>query len=263
MYVVRTISKYNSNRLIYLLETWILLVEKDVYFISDKLLSNVNSTHLITTEQICGNTSHSVRSLCCQTSHDFLLYRQYLYEYEWFCHFDDDQYVHIDNLQKYLSTLNFNIPYYIRRNSWNTTFKRKKPSYSRHFWFATSGAGICLSRRTSSIQFMNGYLKEFYPDDIYIGFILNNYLNISLTKNLYFHSHLERQLFDNKQDLIDKFHQQITFGFPLSRKLLSFLPKLFSFNEDPFTIRTIHCLLYIHFQDCQIRLQNLIFNTKI
>ncbi|CAF1636183.1 unnamed protein product [Adineta ricciae] len=224
MYVVRTISKYYSSRLSYLLQTWIKTVATDVYFITDNHLPHIDFNHFITTQKTCGNTSHSVQSLCCQTSHDFLLYRQHLNKYQWFCHFDDDQYVHIDNLYRYLSTLNHQKAYYIGRNSWNMTFKRKKSPHPGHFWFATLGAGVCFSRRTIDLlesytktvsQFVNGCLKEFYPDDIYLGFILNNYLNISLTKNIEFHSHLERSLFNDKRDLIDNFYRQITFGFPL------------------------------------------------
>ena len=265
MYVVRTVNKYYSNRLIYLLQTWISLVYNDVYFISDTIIPNISVTHIISTESICGPSSHSVRSLCCQTIHDFIFYRRYILNYDWFCHFDDDQYVHIKNLQEYLSKLDFNLPYYIGRNSWITPFKRKKKSYTGDFWFATLGAGVCYSKKLiyllepytqTPIQFINGCLHEYYPDDIYIGFLIHNRLNLSLTKNERFHSHLEHHFYDEK----NTFHQQITFGFGLPRNIPKLLPPLFPLDTDRLRIRTLHCFLYPHFKDCQIRLQTYGFN---
>jgi fringe protein len=270
MYVVRTISKYYSTRLIYLIETWISLVTNDVFFVSDTLLPRINLSHIITTEIKCGLSSHSVKSLCCQTIHDFILYRRYEFKYDWFCHFDDDQYVNVNNLKEYLSKLNPNVPYYIGRNSWNKTFKRKKNIHPGHFWFATLGAGVCLSKRTVSLlkpytenvlEFVNGCLHEYYPDDIYLGFLINNHLNISLTKNNLFHSHLERSLFDDKYSFINTFHQQITFGFKSPRIVPKFLPNLFPKNLDPFGMRKLHCFLYTEIKDCKIRLLKYISNT--
>ncbi|CAF1335563.1 unnamed protein product [Adineta steineri] len=270
MYVVRTVSKYHSSRLVYLLQTWIPLVHEDVYFVSDIYPPNITRTHVISTETTCSPSSHSVRSLCCQTTHDFILYRRYESQYDWFCHFDDDQYVHTDNLREYLSKLNFNYPYYIGRNSWNISFKRRKKSHSGRFWFATLGAGVCLSKRTLHMlkpytrtvsQFIDGCQREYYPDDIYLAFLLNNYLNISLTKNFRFHSHLERPLFNDKQEFINTFHHQITFGFRLPQKVSQYLPNLFSKDIDPLRMRTLHCLLYAQLKDCQKRIQNYVFNT--
>ncbi|CAF3264406.1 unnamed protein product [Rotaria socialis] len=271
MYVVRTVSKYYSTRLIYLLQTWIPLVHDDVFFVSDILLPNVTRTHIIPTETACGPSSHSVRSLCCQTTHDFILYRRHAFHYDWFCHFDDDQYVHVNNLYEYLSTLDPDRPYYIGRNSWNSTFKRTKHPYPSHFWFATFGAGVCLSKRTLDLleshtrttsQFMNGCIREFYPDDIYLGFLISNHLNLSLTKNLRFHSHLERSLFsqNHKHSFMKTFHQQITFGFWLPEAVPRFLPHLFPINIDPLRMRTLHCLLYAQLEDCQIRIRKHLFN---
>ncbi|CAF4141198.1 unnamed protein product, partial [Adineta steineri] len=82
MYVVRTVSKYHSSRLVYLLQTWITLVHEDVYFVSDIYPPNITRTHVILTETTCGPSSHSVRSLCCQTTHDFILYRRYESQYD-------------------------------------------------------------------------------------------------------------------------------------------------------------------------------------
>ncbi|CAF0929010.1 unnamed protein product [Adineta steineri] len=194
MYLVRTVSKYHSSRLVHLLETWISLVHEHVYYISDTYPTNITRTHVIATGTTCGPRSHKVRALCCQTIHDFIFYRRHESQYDWFCHFDDDQYVHTDNLHEYLSKLDSNYPYYIGRNSWNTKFGRKK----------------------------------------------------------------KKKLIQNRQEFIDTFHQQITFGFGLPRTTSQYLPNLFSRNIDPLRMRTVHCLLYTHFKDCQSRIKKTI-----
>ena len=269
MYIVRTIKKNYSIRLIYLLQTWIQLVYNNVFIISDTFMSNISLPHMISTESVCGPTSHSVRSLCCQTIHNFLIYYRYKSNYDWLCHFDDDQYVHINNLQEYLSKFDYNYPYYIGRNSWNKTFTRKKNLYPREFWFATLGGGVCFSKQIlyllepytqKPIKFINGCIREFYPDDIYIGFIINKYLNLSLTKNHHFHSHLERSFYDDRHIFLNTFHQQITFGFQWPRTIPKFLPILFPLNTDRFRMRTLHCFLYTQFDDCQSRIRNYLLN---
>lgn len=268
MYIVRTISKNYRSRLYYLLQTWIPLIHEHVFFISDRPIQQVSQTHVIYTEKTCGLTSHSVRSLCCQTGHDFILYRREASHYDWLCHFDDDQYVHVDNLREYLSTLDPQLPYYIGRNSWLRMFKRNKKPYPYDFWFATLGAGVCLSKKTIHLlenytqtveKFADGCVREFYPDDIYIGFLISNYLNVSLTMNHRFHSHLERSLYNDTALLVQTFHQQITFGFPLSRAITKSLPHLFPRSKDPTGMLTLHCLLNSQLENCRITIQNYLF----
>ncbi|CAF1437763.1 unnamed protein product [Didymodactylos carnosus] len=223
MYAIRTASHFYYKRLHYLMETWISLVSDDVYFVTDSLPSNITTIkadHIQLTKD-CPDQSHSMSSLCCKTAHSFLLYHRFEHKYEWFCHFDDDNYVNSKNLKNYLSKLNSSIPYYIGRNSWNTSLNRRKNPFPVSFWFATLGAGICLSSKllqllkpyTTSIQhFTSGCVRENYFDDIYLGFLINNFLNITLTKNEQFHSHLEEKLFA-KENFMKNLTRQITLGF--------------------------------------------------
>ncbi|CAF1020169.1 unnamed protein product [Rotaria sordida] len=273
LYVIRTSSYFYQKRLIYLLQTWISLVNQDVFFVTDILLPNISQNHMILTKQICGPDAHSMNILCCKTAHDFIIFHRYISEYDWFCHFDDDQYVNVNNLKKYLSTLDFNQPYYIGRASWSNTIKRSKEPYPYSFWFATLGAGICLSKRTiyllkpytqSVSQFIDGCINENYHDDIYLGFLLNGYLNITLTKNNHFHSHLEKFFYHNKQIFLRTFTNEITFGFNIPDRYPYYLPQLDKSYLDPYRIRTLHCLLYItQIKECETKIRQHIFNSTI
>ena len=272
MYIIRTSSQFYHKRLIYLQETWLSLVNADAFFVTDAVLPNISHDHLILTRERCGADAHSMNILCCKTAHDFLLFHRYISHYDWFCHFDDDQYVNIGNLEQFLSAFDSNQPYYIGRNSWSDTIKRSKEPYPHPFWFATLGAGVCLSKRsvdllqpyTSSVQqFVDGCVRENYHDDIYLGFLLNGYLNISLTKSLRFHSHLEKSFYADKQRFLRTFTDEITFGFRSPDRYPSYLPKIYASQSDPYRMRTMHCLLHPQIKECQIQLLQYLANTTL
>jgi hypothetical protein len=269
MYVIRTSSKFYHTRLKYLLQTWILFVQQHAYFTTDKILPDIPSNHFILTNNTCGNETHTMKTLCCKTAHDFILFYRHINKYDWFCHFDDDQYVNTHNLEKYLSTLDFNRPYYIGRNSWNHTLNRSKKPFPYPFWFATLGAGVCLSKYlihrlrpyTGNIgDFVNGCLKENYHDDIYLGFLVSC-LNVTLTKNLRFHSHLEKDFYSDKQQFLRIFSKQITFGFRYPQRYPAFLPNIYESRLDLYRIRTLHCLLYPNILECQKKIRQHLFNV--
>ena len=191
MYVVRTSLKFYDKRLVHLLDTWVSQVRGDAFFVSDELIPNITSDHQISTAETCGPDSHAMRLLCCKTAHDFQLYHRHASNYDWFCHFDDDQYVNVLNLEKYLADFDATTAYYIGRNSWSIALGRSKQPFPHEFWFATLGAGVCFSRRalallrpyTSNVSsFADGCIRENYHDDIYLGFLVSGYLNVSLTK---------------------------------------------------------------------------------
>lgn len=270
MYVVRTSSKFYETRLKYLLSTWITLVKNHTYFITEKNLPNISHDHVIITGDLCGEERHTMGTLCCKTAHDFKAFRQYKTNYDWFCHFDDDQYVHTSNLEKYLSTLDPNLPHYIGRNSWTKPLQRRKKPFPYPFWFGTLGAGVCLSKYlidllepyTNNVsQFVNGCLKENYHDDIYLGFLISACLNVSLTKNYRFHSHLEKDFYKNKRTFLETFTKQITFGFRAGNYYPNFLPSLYTSNLDRFRLLTLHCLLNSHLPECRAKILHQISNV--
>ena len=272
MFVVRTSSSFYRQRLIHLVETWISLVKNDVFFVSDRSLINISQSHVILTKHLCGPDGHSLTTLCCKTVHDFILFHRHRTFYDWFCHFDDDQYVHIVNLRSFLSKFNSSQPYYIGRNSWKEPFKRATQLRPTTFWFATLGAGVCLSKSLIDLlrpytmivsQFIEGCLQENYHDDIYLGFLIAAYLNLSLTRELRFHSHLEADFYSDKTKFLNHFHDQITFGFRLPDRTPNFLPQLYSINDDPFSMRTLHCLLYPENSPCALLMHQYLLKRTI
>jgi hypothetical protein len=270
MYVVRTNSNFYHKRLIYLLQTWMSLIHGHAFFVTDTLIPNISRNHQILTHKLCGVDKRSMTLLCCKTAHDFRLFYRYFLHYDWFCHFDDDQYVHTTNLNKYLSTLDYNQAYYIGRNSWSNSLQRSKNPHPRPFWFATLGAGVCLSKHTvdllrpyttDPIIFANGCRQENYHDDIYLGFLLGNYFNVSLTKNDRFHSHLEKTFYNNTKQFLQTLTKQITFGFRLPDRYPSFLPQLYA--SDPYRMRSLHCLLNPNIEQCQTKLLEYLLNATV
>ena len=70
-------------------------------------------------------------------------------------------------------------------------------------------------------------MKENYQDEIYLGFLISTYLNVTLTKNFRFHSHLEKDFYQDKQRFFQIFTKQITFGFRSPHYYPDFLPNLY------------------------------------
>ena len=52
------------------------------------------------------------------------------------------------------------ILYYIGRNSWSKIFQRTKEPFPQPFWFATFGAGVCLSRYV--VDLLQPYTQDIY-----------------------------------------------------------------------------------------------------
>lgn len=67
------------------------------------------------------------------------------------------------------------------------------------FWFATGGAGFCLSRplvekilpKVQNNAFVATGESIRLPDDVTVGYIIEHLFNIPLTQVPKFHSHLE------------------------------------------------------------------------
>ncbi|KAK6061918.1 Fringe-like protein [Cooperia oncophora] len=147
----------------------------------------------------------------------------------WSCHFDDDNYVNIGMLRRLLASMNSTLPLYLGKSSTHRPLKvslldgRKIP-----IWFATGGAGICLS------QGILGHLRKYVvehrfealcdkymlPDDVTLGLIITHLLKVPLTIIHEFHSHLE----------------------PLHRMQPSDIPSQISFggSEQPFGLHGIN-----------------------
>ncbi|KAM8879096.1 beta-1,3-N-acetylglucosaminyltransferase lunatic fringe-like isoform 1-T1 [Spinachia spinachia] len=116
------------------------------------------------------------------------------------------------------------------------------------FWFATGGAGFCLSRGlalkmrpwASGGAFAATADHIRLPDDCAVGYIAEALLGVGLTRSPLFHSHLENL------GLVSDIHNQVTLSYGTvgnSRNTVS-LRGPFSGKEDPTRFRSVHCLLH-------------------
>ena len=123
------------------------------------------------------------------------------------------------------------------------------------FWFATGGAGFCLSRplveRMAPLvengEFVATGETIRLPDDVTVGYIVEHKLGVPLTVVRSFHSHLEPLRLIAESTMSD----QISFGYaaPSSSQqsnhiaLLSNSQQL-SELEDPTRFISLHCYLF-------------------
>ncbi|CAF3694653.1 unnamed protein product [Rotaria sordida] len=236
---VRT-SHNCQSRLNYLLQSWIsrnVLKKSNLYLITDRISTITNLTLLNSFHNViqthCPET-HNRIDLCCKTAYEFQLFyslNKIKSNLEWLCRFDDDQYVNLNNLYKYLSQINASKPYYIGRTSINGGLKISNSN--RTYSFATYGAGVCFShallkqlRPHVNIKILpRNCIKRGLSDDAYIGYLIEFVLNVSLTAiNDRFHSHLEKLDKSFRNYSLDDLFHGITFGFSWDRYKLDWLP---------------------------------------
>lgn len=211
---VKTTQSNHRTRLAIILDTWFKQAPEVTFFFTDsqpdELYFNLTGGHLVYTN--C-SISHHRTALCCKMSSELETFLKT--NKKWFCHFDDDNYVHVPSLVKYLSRYSPNKPWYLGKPSIPSPLVILNPDDQRSnisFWFATGGAGFCLSRAlankmipyASNGSFMEVAEKIRLPDDVTIGYIIEHLLGINLTVVEKFHSHLEPMKFIRKEILKDQ-----------------------------------------------------------
>ncbi|CAB3363182.1 Hypothetical predicted protein [Cloeon dipterum] len=259
---VKTTLSYHRSRLDVILKTWFTLAQEETWFFSDSQdpeYQERTNGHLINTN--C-STSHNRKALCCKMSVEFDTFLRS--DKKWFCHFDDDNYV---NIPKLLSTLGKYSPqedWYLGRPSIRTPLeildreKKKLVDGKREnikFWFATGGAGFCISRAlalkmspvASGGKFISVCERIRLPDDVTIGYIIEHLLKKKLTYTSEFHSHLEPMKFLRQES----FPEQITFSYSGQGRDLNVL-KAEGLDEriDPTRFMSLHCYLFPHYSFC-------------
>ncbi|XP_053424227.1 beta-1,3-N-acetylglucosaminyltransferase radical fringe isoform X2 [Nycticebus coucang] len=184
------------------------------------------------------------QALCCKMS------------VEWFCHVDDDNYVNTESLLHLLSTFSPSQDIYLGRPSLDHPIEATERVHGGRtattvkFWFATGGAGFCLSRGlalkmspwASLGSFMSTAERVRLPDDCTVGYIVEGLLGAHLLHSPLFHSHLE-----NLQGLPrDTVLQQVTlsYGGPENPHNVVNVVGVFSLQQDPTRFKSVHCLLY-------------------
>nr|XP_020499346.1 beta-1,3-N-acetylglucosaminyltransferase lunatic fringe-like [Labrus bergylta] len=248
---VKSTLRYHRQRLELLLDTWISRNMQQTYVFTDgedERLRKRMGAHLINTN--C-SAAHNRQALSCKMA---LEYDAFITSgKKWFCHVDDDNYVNVGSLLKLLSQYSHTQDIYIGRPSLERpieAMERLSPTEMKQvrFWFATGGAGFCLSQGlalkmkpwASDGSFMTTAEHIHLPDDCTVGYIVEALLGVSLIRSALFHSHLENL------GLVSDAHSQVTLSYSTvenSKNTVNLRGPL-SLKEDPTRFRSLHCLLY-------------------
>ncbi|XP_072259487.1 beta-1,3-N-acetylglucosaminyltransferase radical fringe [Pyxicephalus adspersus] len=250
---VKTTKKYHRSRVGLLLQTWISQAKEQTFIFTDsedQELRQKAESQIVNTN--C-SAVHTRQALCCKMSVEYDKF--VLSSKKWFCHLDDDNYLNLRALLDLLSAFPHNTDVYVGRPSLDhpvETLDKVKGdgSTSLKFWFATGGAGFCISRGlalkmspwASMGNFINTAEKVRLPDDCTIGYIIEGLLEVKMQHSNLFHSHLENLQGLPQNSLL----QQVTlsYGGPENRRNVVRIAGAFSLEQDPTRFKTIHCLLY-------------------
>ncbi|KAH8395231.1 hypothetical protein KR222_003176 [Zaprionus bogoriensis] len=259
---VKTTKNYHDTRLALIIKTWFQLARDQTWFFTDTddhYYQEKTKGHLINTKCSQG---HFRKALCCKMSAELDIFLES--GKKWFCHFDDDNYVNVPRLVKlldeyspsvdwYLGKPSISSPLEIHLDSKNTTTNKKIT-----FWFATGGAGFCLSRALTlkmlpiagGGKFISIGDKIRFPDDVTMGFIIEHLLKVPLTVVDNFHSHLEPMEFIRS----DTFQDQVSFSYAHMKNQWNVIKvDGFDLKTDPKRFYSLHCQLFPYFSFCPPR----------
>ncbi|KAJ6219378.1 hypothetical protein RDWZM_005190 [Blomia tropicalis] len=248
---VKTTHIFHKTRLDVILNTWFRLARNQTYFFTDAddpKYNTISGGHLINTN--C-SSSHNRKALCCKMSVEFDSF--IASNKKWFCHFDDDNYVNVPRLVQHLRRYNPLDDWYLGKPSIKKPLEiqdRDSKKKKVRFWFATGGAGFCISKAlalkmvpiASEGRMISVGEKIRLPDDVTVGYIVEHILSKQLTVVLQFHSHLESMALLPNASL----SEQISFSYSgngSNRNVLS-LKKSINKSLDPTRFYTLHCHLY-------------------
>ncbi|XP_049495088.1 beta-1,3-N-acetylglucosaminyltransferase lunatic fringe [Panthera uncia] len=249
---VKTTRKFHRSRLDLLLETWISRHKQMTFIFTDgedealaRRTGNVVNTNC--------SAAHSRQALSCKMAVEFDHFMES--GRKWFCHVDDDNYVNVRALLRLLASYPHTQDIYIGKPSLDRPIQateRVSENTMRpvHFWFATGGAGFCISRGlalkmspwASRGHFMNTAERIRLPDDCTIGYIVEALLGVPLIRSGLFHSHLENL----QQVPASELHEQVTLSYGMfeNKRNAIHVKGPFSVEADPSRFRSIHCHLY-------------------
>ncbi|EEB10059.1 Fringe glycosyltransferase, putative [Pediculus humanus corporis] len=254
---VKTTRNYHKWRLPVILKTWFQLAKNQTWFFTDTddfEFQKKTDGHMINTN--C-SSSHNRKALCCKMSVEFDVFLES--NKKWFCHFDDDNYVNVPRLVTILRNYNSQQDWYLGKPSIRAPLEiitKDVNSRKISFWFATGGAGFCLSRAlalkmmpvASGGKFISVGEKIRLPDDVTMGYIIEHLLRKHLTVVEQFHSHLEPMKFLRRNSLQD----QISFSYSRYGKDDLNVVKIegFDYKIDPTRFLSLHCFLFPNFKFC-------------
>jgi fringe protein len=211
---VTTTGRYHKSRLDPILETWHPGLADRTWFFTDtldpELAAAVGESHLLVLPH-CGS-DHSRDALACKMEAQLAAFLNSPPAADpggqspaaWFCHVDDDNYVNRRTLAGLLGRRNGHTEdWYLGKASVPEPLELPQISASpapvRRFWFATGGAGFCLSRHLAERMrpwIVEGRFRQLakairLPDDVTVGYLVEVLLGGRLTHVAALHSHLE------------------------------------------------------------------------
>uniref|UniRef100_A0A1A9W5R5 Fringe-like glycosyltransferase domain-containing protein n=1 Tax=Glossina brevipalpis TaxID=37001 RepID=A0A1A9W5R5_9MUSC len=259
---IKTTKSYHDSRLALIVKTWFQLAKDQTWFFTDTndpYFEEKTNGHLINTNCSQG---HFRKALCCKMSAELDVFLES--GKKWFCHFDDDNYVNVPRLVKLLDEYSPSVDWYLGKPSISSPLEihldSKNTSLNKKitFWFATGGAGFCLSRALTlkmlpiagGGKFISIGDKIRFPDDVTMGFIIEHLLKVPLTVVDNFHSHLEPMEFIRP----DTFQDQVSFSYALMKNQWNVI-KIdgFDLKTDPRRFYSLHCKLFPYFSYCPHR----------
>ncbi|NWS68209.1 MFNG acetylglucosaminyltransferase, partial [Crotophaga sulcirostris] len=239
---VKTTKRFHQSRMELLLDTWISRAREQTYVFTDEedeALERRMGDHAIFTN--C-SAEHSHLALSCKMAAEFDAFLAS--GRSWFCHLDDDNYLNPRALLKLLSSYSASWDIYLGKPSLNRPIQASETlpnnkTKSVRFWFATGGAGFCISRTLASKMVPWASGRNFLstaelirlPDDCTVGYIIECKVGGQLLPNALFHSHLENlQLIP-----LSRLSQQVTLSYGVFENKLNVieLSGPFSPQEDP------------------------------
>ncbi|XP_051482759.1 beta-1,3-N-acetylglucosaminyltransferase manic fringe [Apus apus] len=250
---VKTTKRFHRSRMELLLDTWISRATEQTYVFTDEeddALKRRMGNHVVFTN--C-SAEHSHLALSCKMAAEFDAF--WASGRSWFCHLDDDNYLNPQALLKLLSSYSATWDIYLGKPSLNRPIRASETlpnnqTKSVSFWFATGGAGFCISHKLASKMVPWASGRNFLstselirlPDDCTVGYIIECKVGGKLLPNMLFHSHLENlQLIPPS-----RLTQQVTLSYGVFENKLNVieLSGPFSPQEDPSRFRSLHCHLY-------------------
>nr|XP_019959583.1 PREDICTED: beta-1,3-N-acetylglucosaminyltransferase manic fringe-like [Paralichthys olivaceus] len=249
---VKTTGKFHKTRLALLLETWISRTKTHTFIFTDAGDEDTSSEgyNMVVTD--C-QSDHSQQALSCKMSAEYDSFMAS--DKRWFCHVDDDNYLNPEALLSLLSSFPQEGDIYVGKPSLDKPINAHEllegnATREVRFWFATGGAGFCLSRRlaekmapwASGSRFEQTSATIRLPDDCTVGFIVEKRLGISMVHCPLFHSHLENLLLIKHRSIA----QQVTLSYGMFENKMNSIEVKGSFSkeDDPSRFKTVHCLLY-------------------
>ncbi|KAK7136908.1 hypothetical protein R3I93_017085 [Phoxinus phoxinus] len=261
---VKTTGRFHKTRLALLLETWISRTKDHTYIFTDSPDEDISSEGFNVVVTDC-SPEHSHQALSCKMAAEY--HHFMASDKKWFCHVDDDNYLNPGALLSLLTAFPGESDIYVGKPSLDRPMRAQEllegnKTRDVRFWFATGGAGFCLSRKlaekmapwASGPRFEQTSAVIMLPDDCTVGFIVERRLGISMVHSNMFHSHLENLLLISPSDIPKQV--SLSYGWFENKMNSVELKGVFTKDEDPSRFRTVHCLLYPTTSWCPVALNN-------